>query len=164
MKPCSDGTCPSCDGDGSCPDSLGYNHVGAQQAMYSLSAMGNFLQDINAGKQQRKDEKLSAFNTLNIAQPQQNTSQMMGKALLNPTQGNLNQPNMFAQVQKPGLSMQSTSLQEGTMPKSWMNPNSPLQPINARIGGTMFESGGEYDLDIDTVRELIKAGWDVELI
>jgi hypothetical protein len=160
MAPNDDGTCPPCED----PKIVGYNHVGAQQAIGSLSAMGNFLQDINAGKQQRKDEKLSAFNTLNIAQPQQNTSQMMGKALVNTTQGNLNQPNMFAQVQKPGLSMQSTSLQEGTMPKSWMNPNSPLQPINARIGGTMFESGGEYDLDIDTVRELIKAGWDVELI
>jgi hypothetical protein len=27
-----------------------------------------------------------------------------------------------------------------------------------------YEDGGEYDLDIDTIRELIRLGYDVEMI
>ena len=144
---------------------LGFNFAGAEKDVARLGSLANFAEAFTGLKQERENQNKPAFQTMNRIQPTPVTASNMGKELTNVTMGNLNQPNMQgATIQDPGASLMSKNLFAKSMPTSWASPNSPYTGIAAKYGGMMFEDGGEYDLDMDTIRELIRLGYDVEMI
>jgi hypothetical protein len=147
-----------------------YFDIGTQQKeLAGMRAVSGFLEDFNANKQALKDRKLSSYNTMNIFQPVERTPQMSGTYTANATMGSNVSPNITGKmIQDPGKSMTNQSLFTNAVPQTPGDLNKPLPysaPVFSRYGGMLeYEDGGEYDLDIDTIRELIRLGYDVEMI
>lgn len=144
---------------------VGYDFAGAEKDVARLGSLANFAEGFSALKQERENAQKPAFQTLNMYQPDQSLSVNRGVETVNQTLGVNAQPNLMgATIQDPAASMTSRNLYSKSMPTSWASPNSPYLGLPTGMYGGSYEDGGEYDLDMDTIRELIRLGYDVEMI